>query len=329
MAEAAPRLILAADVGGTKTDVGVFAAGDPPSMVRSARYLSRDYAGLDELIADFIGSERIEAAGVAAAGPVLGEEIRPTNLAWVISAGRIASDLGGAPVCLLNDLEVAATGVLGLDASGLRRLHPGVARDAHRAILAPGTGLGQGLLLRVQDGYRPSASEGGHVGFSPRDEEQIELLRFLRARYAQVSLEHILSGSGLANIFDFVDGELGVEVADSVRKRLSPEDRGAVIGEAAVAGDCPASAHSVALFARVLAARAGDLALSLLALGGIYIGGGMMPKLLTVIDAAEFCDVFVGHGPFAPLLAKIPVDVVIEPKVALLGAAAAASRRLQ
>ncbi len=327
MGEAGARMIVAADVGGTKTDVGLFDAGAAKSPVRTGRYRSTEHAGLEEVLADFLGDVRPVAAGVAAAGPVRGGVIRTTNLPWVISGETLTRELGGVPVRLLNDLEAAAAGVLTLDDDSFETLNPGAAQaERNRAVLAPGTGLGQSILMWTGHEYRASATEGGHVGFAPRDEEQIALLRFAQRTHANVSYEHLASGMGLSRIFAFVTDELKVPAAAEVAGRIGGqnEDDGAVIGDAAVAGRCEASLRTVEIFFSVLAARAGDLTLSVMATGGLYLCGGIVPKLLPVLDRARFRSDFAGEGPFADLLADVPVLLVLEPQVALIGAAAVA-----
>jgi glucokinase len=325
MAEA---LVLAVDVGGTKTDIALFRAGPRLQMVRERRVRSADQGGLEAVVGEFLGGEEVRVAACAAAGPVVEDCIQTTNLPWTISAASLSAMLGGARVVLLNDLEAAATGILDLPAELLRPLKKGVGIDANRAVLSPGTGLGQAILFWDGARHRPVASEGGHVGFAPRDEEQIELLRYLRRRHEQVSYEHILSGPGLVDVFGFVTEVLGIGAAEGVRSGLAAGRQAAAIGSAATSGECAASRRSVELFARVLAARAGDLALSVLARGGIYLGGGMVPKLLPVIAAAGFEECFVGRGPFRDLLSEIPVQAVLEERVALFGAAVAANREV-
>jgi glucokinase len=233
-------------------------------------------------------------------------------------------------VVLLNDLEAAAAAVVDLGGESLEILQPGNPRPgANRAVLAAGTGLGQAILFWHGGEHHPSATEGGHVAFGPRDAEQLELLRFMQRRHPQVSYEMLVSGIGVNNLFEYVSRELGSAVAPEVAERLLDEDRAAVIGEAAVSGVCQASRRTIDLFLRILAARAGDLALSVMATGGVYIGGGIVPKLLPILDRRRFREDFAGRGPFAELLAEVPVWVVMEPQAALLGAAAVAAKRLR
>ncbi len=330
MVDEGKTLIVAADVGGTKTDVGLFEASERPRLVRKGRYQSAAHGGLEEVLDDFLAGVKVGAAGIAAAGPVRDAAIRTTNLPWLISAAQLAERLGGVPACLLNDLEAAAVGVLNLADESFDTLNPGVAQvDRNRAVLGPGTGLGQAILFWNGREYLPSATEGGHVGFAPRSDEQIELLRFMRRRYAHVSYERLVSGMGMGDIFAFVSTVLEVPVAAEVAERLGREDAGPVIGDFAVSRKCLASVRTVEIFFSVLAARAGDLALSVMATGGVYITGGIVPKLLPALDRARFRSDFAGAGPFAEMLAEVPVRLVLEPEVALLGAADVASKRVR
>jgi glucokinase len=329
MTERGSGLIVAADVGGTKTDVGLFER-DGARLVRRERYRSADHPGLEEVLDDFLAGEKVAAAGIAAAGPVRDGFIRTTNLPWLISAADLARRLDGSSVYLLNDLEAAAAAAVDLGDESLDTIQSGNPRaGANRAVLAAGTGLGQAILFWHAGEYHPSATEGGHVAFGPRGAEQLELLRFMQRHHSQVSYEMLVSGIGLSNLFDFVANELGTAVAPEVAERLRGEDHAAVIGEAAVSGRCEASRRTIELFLRILAARAGDLTLSVMATGGVYIGGGIVPKLLPVLDRSRFRADFAGRGPFAQLLAEVPVWLVTEPQVALLGAAAVAAKRLR
>jgi glucokinase len=328
MAEAAGDVILAVDVGGTKTDVGAFAVGGAGRLVRYERYRSAEYGGLEEVLREFIGGEAVAALAVAAAGPVRDGEIRTTNLPWTISAQRLATQLGGVPVQLLNDLEATAAGVLTLGEESFQTIACGVPRTAHRALLAPGTGLGESILYWDGSEHRPYATEGGHSGFAPCDDEQIELLRFLRRRLTAVSYEDVLSGPGLARLFEFVAGPQAVRASVELPGDSDGSGRAVLIGRAAVAGTCAASRRSVALWLRILAARAGDLALSTMALGGIEIAGGMIRELLPLVDGGEFARVRSGIGPLAALRAEVRVRAVLAPRVALLGAVAVMSREL-
>lgn len=324
--------VVAVDVGGTKVEVGSFAVdGDGlPRILASVRYPSADYGDLESLLTQyFSGCDVAPAAlAIAVAGPVRSGTVRTTNLPWFLSSERLTQQFGGIPVYLLNDLEAAAIGVLALPDAAFAPIVSGVPVQSHRGILAPGTGLGQSLLYWDGSNYRPWATEGGHVGFAPRDDEQIELLRYLRRREAQVSYEHVLSGPGLANLFDFLTSTGSCAGRLEFPAGATPSDRGAAIGRAAVEGTCAASRASVRLFFRILAARTGDLALSAMALGGVEIAGGVVPRLLPLLDGSGFAATAAGAGPFAEMLSQVPVRVVLEPRVALIGAARTALRGL-
>jgi len=325
MPDAGGAVFIAVDVGGTKTDVGLFAAAGAGGPLRHRRFRSAEFAGLEDVLQEFAAEETVAALVVAAAGPVRDGEIRTTNLPWTISAQRLGNRLGGIPVRLLNDLEAAAAGVLTLGEESFQTIVAGQSRVAHRALLAPGTGVGESILYWGGCEYRPYASEGGHVGFAPRDEEQIDLLRFLRRRLTEVSYEHVLSGPGLGNLFDFVSGPQGVRASLELP---AGGDRAVAIGRAAVAGTCEASRRSVGLWLRILAARTGDLALAAMATGGVDIAGGMIRELLPLVDGREFARVTTGSGAMASMLAEVRVRAVLEPHVGLLGAAAVMAREL-
>ncbi len=327
MTEQTEICFVAADVGGTKTDVGLYRHGAQPELIRAERYASAAYDGIDGVVGEFLGANAVSAAVVAAAGPVADGEIRTTNLPWRVSSSELSRRLGGAPVRLLNDLEATAFGVLALEPDRLHTLKAGTAKQGNRAILAPGTGLGQALLFWNAGEHKPQASEGGHSGFAPRDDEQIELLKFLQRRVDQVSYEHALSGPGLRNLFEFARDVLLVPLGSEMVAHLaSAEDPSALIGQAAVEGKCEASRRSVELFARILLARAGDVVLSSMATGGIYLAGGILPKLWPLVRTLDLESAFVGRGPISHVLAEVPVWVVDAPKAALLGAAHVANR---
>lgn len=331
MADGDKRVVVAADVGGTKVDIAAFGGGASAARrLRRERHASAGHDGIESLIEQFLAAAGVEVAAVsiAAAGPLRDGAIRTTNLPWVISAQVVGERLGGVPVYLWNDLEAAAAGVLELPADSFAPLIDGRPVDGHRALLAPGTGLGQSVLYWDGVAHRPYATEGGHVGFAPRDEEQIELLHFLRQRVASVSYERVLSGPGLANLFDFVSQVQGLPVGVQLAAAVTAGERGAAVGRAALAGACAASRAAVDLFYRILAARSGDLILSAMAVGGIDIAGGVVPRLLDLINRGEFARHLAGGGPFAEMLAQVRVRVVLADDVTLRGAASLAWRRL-
>lgn len=340
-------VVLAGDAGATKTDLALYAveAGRVAALLREASFPSRHYGGLEEVVRAFLGGTAgsgtrgaaaapgaaaaaatppIAAAAFGVAGPVVDDAVTTVNLPWRVERTSLSRLLGGVPVRLLNDLEATAYGAPCLAPADLRTLNPGIDRPGNRAVIAAGTGLGQAFLHWEGAHYEPAATEGGHTDFAPRDEQEIALLRFLRTLYPRVSYERVLSGPGLHNIFRFLDEGLHRPVARAVRARLQHEDPGAVIGAAGVAGTCPTCAAAVEMFVGIYGAQAGNLALTVMATGGVYIAGGIVVKLLSKIATGSFMRAFTAKGRYADLMAEIPVHVILNPKTGQLGAAQAA-----
>ena len=316
--------VLAGDVGGTKTDLAVYRFEEPrkATRVREETFASREYQGLEEIVREFLGKERepLAAAAFGIAGPVLGGEVKVTNLPWILREERLSREIGCEQVRFLNDLETTAYGALFLEPEELFALNAGVPREAHRAVIAAGTGLGQAILFWDGSRHRPAATEGGHVCFAPRNERELELLRFLLERHSHVSWERVLSGPGLRRIFEFLRAG-GAPVSAELEERLASEDPSAVIGEAGVRGTCSTCEAAVDLFVSLYGAQAGNLALTAMALGGVYVGGGIVTKLLPKVESGLFMEAFRNAGRFEPLLREIPVWVILDPRTSLLGAA--------
>lgn len=324
--------VLAGDIGGTKTALAICTVTDGvPVVVREHVFPSQEFAGLEQVIAAFreSGTEEIGAAAFGIAGPVVDDAVVTTNLPWHVVRRGLVDALGGAPVRLLNDLESAAYGALFLPADQLLTLNPGVERPGHRAVIAAGTGLGQAFLYWTGHEHLPVATEGGHADFSPRTPADDGLLAFLRARFGRVSWERVVSGPGLRNVFQFVDEVLGRPVAPAVRARMATEDPSAVIGAAAVAGTCVACREAVDLFFEAYGAQAGNLALTVMATGGVYVGGGIVPKLLPLLRGSAFLSAFVDKGRYEGLMREIPVHVILDPRTGLIGAIQAAAALLR
>ena len=223
---------------------------------------------------------------------------------------------------LLNDLEATAYGALTLPADKLLALNAGVARPGNRAVIAAGTGLGQALLFWDGSRHVPVATEGGHTDFAPHDDLEIELLRYLTAQYGgHVSYERLVSGHGLVNIFRFLDEVRRLPVADDTRRRLANEDPAAVIGELGISGACSTAAAAVERFVSIYGAQAGNLALTVMATGGVYIGGGNANKLLPVMTSGRFVERFIAKGRYERLMREIPVWIIRDPEAGLHGAA--------
>jgi glucokinase len=329
--------VLSGDIGGTKTALAIhaLAAGGAPTLVRERTFPSRDYPGLEQVVAAFLaasderiataaGDARIAAAAFGIAGPVVDDAVTTTNLPWRVERRRLSDSLGGAPVRLMNDLESTAYGALFLAPDEVVTLNAGVARPGHRAVIAAGTGLGQGFLYWDGNRYAPIATEGGHADFASRTPLEDALLLYLRGRFTRVSYERVVSGPGVRNVFDFLAGELHRPVAAEIRARMTQEDPSAVIGAAAVAGTCATCREAVDLFFAAYGAQAGNLALTVMATGGVYVGGGIITKLLPLVAESAFMREFVGKGRYAPLMREIPVWIITNPRAALIGATHAA-----
>lgn len=321
------ELLLAGDVGGTKTDLGLYerAGSGALRLVAATAFPSGDYTHLEAIVAEFLDpSVHLEAAAFGIAGPVLRDEVHVTNLPWRISAGALARKLG-CPVRLLNDLEATAMATLDLEAHEIEVLQTGIATDGNRCVIAAGTGLGQSFL--VWDGMRhwSCSTEGGHADFAPRDASAVHLLQFLLARQSRVSWESVLSGPGLQRIFEFVVAHEAIAAAPAVLERSRREDPSSVIGSAALAGECPAALRAVEIFISLYGAQAGNLALTTMATGGVYVAGGIVLRLLPLFRSGRFVAAFCAKEPFAGLMAEIPVRVILDPHAARRGAARAAA----
>jgi len=320
--------IVAGDIGGTKTLLGVFRDTDAGLVeIRTGRFASRDYDSFGALLAAFLAAEpgrRFDAACLAVAGPVIAGACTTTNLPWRLDETEVAGHVGAPRARLLNDVQAAAWGVLRLPESSLavinagrRPRHPGNA-----ALIAAGTGLGEALLYWDGARHHAIATEGGHGDFAPHSDVEIELLRYLRARHGgHVSWERVLSGPGLRNIYGFLRQAEGATEPPWLSRRLEQGDAAAAIAEVGLAGGDPVCVAALETFAHIYGVEAGNLALKGLALGGVYIGGGIAPKILPALRGGAFMRGFTDKGRFAGLLAGIRVVVSLESRVALLGAA--------
>ncbi len=318
--------VVAADVGGTKTLMALY-EGTPGSLgkVSSHRYESRDHAGVAAILADFLGEgvKTVDAAAIAVAGPVIGDTCKATNLPWEIDARRIEKDLGIARAKLLNDFEAVALGIGELQPAQFAVLadRP-IDVTAPAAVLGAGTGLGEAIVIGVEDALpRVLPTEGGHSDFAPRDDVEIELLRFLLKRHKRVSYERVLSGRGLEALYEFVTSTGLAETSGATTAVLdAADDRAAIIGEFAISKADAACVLAVEIFASVYGAEAGNLALKTLPRAGVFIAGGIAPKLIDVLRSGTFMKAFLAKGRMQRVLDTIRVSVVLEPIVGLLGA---------
>lgn len=321
--------ILAGDIGGTKTNLAVYTVGADAALTprREATYVSADYPGLEPMVGELLAAAGvpIAAAAFGIAGPVVDGVVQVTNLPWRVEAAALAGAIGCARVRLLNDLESTAIGALHVDAAQRVTLHAGTPRPGNRAVVAAGTGLGQALLVWDGTRHRASPTEGGHVDFGPRDARQDALCAWLRGRLGRVSYESVCSGIGLRHLFDFLVEGCGRPVDPAVRARMQREDEAAVIGELGLARSCPTCVETLDLFVDIYGALTGNLALASMAVGGVYVGGGIAPKLLPLFTAGPFIAAFLDKAPHRALLERIPVHLLLDPKTSLLGAAHAAA----
>ena len=327
--------LLAADVGGTWTTMALAEAGTDPAIAVHHVYPSRDFEGLEAVVNDFLARPevaehggRIEAACFSVAGPVAGNASTLTNLGWVVDGSTLARSLGLPAVKLINDFSAAGQGIGHLAASDIETLQAGdPVANGTRLIIGAGTGLGVGVLTWHDDGYTAHPSEAGHGDFAPVDGQQDLLLGHLRRSFGRVSYERVVSGPGLMRIFSFLqetgDGVPSRQLLEATRKR---NDTSELIAEFAISRLDPIAVKALDLFVSVYGAFAGNMALVTLARGGVYIAGGIAPKIAVKLKDGAFMRAFTSKGRFSELLASIPVHVVKNPRVGLLGAILEAGR---
>lgn len=315
--------VLAADVGGTKSDFALFVESKGVlHCIREARYRSQDYSSFSSMANLFLEREiRPSRLSVAFAGPVVQGKAKATNLDWSIDADKLRADLGIPEVFIINDLEGGAYGLAALAPDAFLTVHPGrPVGSGHAGILAPGTGLGAAGLFWNGAAFIPFATEGGHTDFAPREDVDWQLLQYLQNQFGHVSWERVLSGPGIRHIFDFLRNFKGWEVPDWLDEALQKQDSPAAISRSAELG-CRIGTETLRLFIRYLAASVSNLALMFNATGGIYLGGGILPKIWNPVLQAVFLEHFVQVGRLRPLMDAVPVRLILHPKIALLGAA--------
>jgi len=321
-------MLLAGDIGATKTSLAIYSTGaGPRAPLSEATYRSADYPDLQSLARDFLsqGELPIKKAVFGVAGPVVGGRAEITNLSWTISGPELQTALELSSVTLLNDLQAIATGVPFLETDDLHTLSRGQSvPNGTIAVVAPGTGLGEAFLTWDGSRYRAHPTEGGHVDFAPLNELQDGLLCYLRERFGHVSYERVCSGMGLPNIYDYLrESGYAAEPEWLAEALQAADDRTPVIVEAALSTKrssvlCTATLD---MFIDILGAEAGNLALKVLATGGVYVGGGIPPRILEPLQKGSFLKALRAKGRFSELVSRIPVHVILNPKVALLGAA--------
>jgi len=321
-------MLLAGDIGGTKTNLAVFSSETGwRKPFAEATYASINYTDLESLVREFLAQHdfTIDRASFGVAGPVVAGHASITNLPWMMDEQQLQQSLHIPSVHLMNDLDAIAHSVPHLDTQDLYVLNKGQAIPGGAvAIIAPGTGLGEAFLTWDGSQYKAHTSEGGHADFAPATSFQVELLRYLMVRFPHVSFERLCSGKGIPNIYDYLKDSGYAEQPQWLAEQLAAaQDRSPVIVNNALDKEnaCELCVATLNTFVSILAAEASNLALKVLATGGVYIGGGIPPRILSYLQNNQFMQAFTHKGRLTPLLTQMPVHLILNPKVALLGAA--------
>ncbi len=321
-------MLLAGDIGGTKTNLAVFSSETGwRKPYAEATYSSVNYPDLESLVHEFLAQHDfpIDRASFGVAGPVVAGHASITNLSWMMDEHQLQQALHIPSVHLLNDLDAIALSVPHLESQDLHSLNEGQrVHGGAIAIIAPGTGLGEAFLTWDGSYYQAHTSEGGHADFAPVNAFQVELLRYLMAHFPHVSFERVCSGKGLPSIYDYLKDSGYAEEPQWLGEQLATtHDRAPIIVNNALDKDnaCELCVATLNAFVSILAAEAGNLALKVLSTGGVYIGGGIPPRILSYLPARQFMQAFTHKGRLTPMLEQMPVHVILNPKVALFGAA--------
>ena len=325
------RHLLAVDIGGTKTLFQLSTeAGD---VICEQSFISQDFADFDAVLSSFLAQDKlkdltIDSACFAVAGPVSGRDANVTNLPWQINADDLANKFAIASVHLCNDFEAVAHGIAELADDEIVTLQVGEENLASpRAVIGAGTGLGQAVLLPESTGWRVLATEGGHTDFAPTDALQIQLLEHVLKKFDHVSYERLVSGVGLVEIYEFLHSTgLHLENAESHKTIINADDSAAVISQLASEDNNELALAALQLFIKIYGAQAGNLALTVLPMAGLYIAGGIAAKNLQYFKKNTFIDAFNAKGKMKAVIAKIPVRLILQPKVGLIGARLLASK---
>jgi glucokinase len=324
-------MILAGDVGGTKVHLALYDfTNGKLHHTRDERYPAKEYSGLEEIVKEFLGADRVTSACFGVPGPVRDGRLRLTNLPWTLDSRELATALGVQHVFLINDLEANGYGIAELSADQVFTLSEGDASQiGNRALIAAGTGLGEGLLAWNGRIHVPYPSEGGHVDYAPRNEDEIDLFRFLKQKYnGRISFERVVSGMGMTGIYEFLRDVRGLEEPAWLTERLTAvDDPNSVITEMGLAAKSELCAKSLDMFVSAYGAEAGNLALKVLSVGGLYVGGGIAPRILEKLKDGTFMKAFTDKGRLSQLLINMPVRIILESRAALMGAAAYAEAR--
>ena len=327
-------LILAGDLGGTNFRVALFRGDAAMTRLQAAKFRSADHRSLEEMVQLFLSQNPpgapVEAACFGVPGPNVAGTVVASNLGWKIEVGALPRLLGIPRVGVLNDLEATAYGLSVLQPNDLATLQAGSGSHAgNRCIIAPGTGLGEAGLYWDGKRHTPWACEGGHADFAPTDDLQHALLDFLRREHGSVSFERVVSGMGIVNIYRFLRETGRGKERPEIAEEMSRNDTAAVIDRHAADGSCPLCRSSMQIFVRALGAEASNMALKTMATGGVFLGGGIPPKILPLLREPLFLESFLNKGRLRPLLETMPVQVVLNDETALLGSACSALRLLE
>jgi glucokinase len=324
-------MILAGDVGGTKVHLAVYDfTNGKLTHTRDERYAAKEYNGLAEIVKEFLGADKVSSACFGVPGPVRDGRLRLTNLPWTLDSRELSLGLDIPHVFLINDLEANGYGIAELTADQIFTLSEGDASQVgNRALIAAGTGLGEGLLTWNGRHHIPYPSEGGHGDYAPRNEDEIDLLRFLQRKYnGRISFERVISGMGMTNIYEFLRDAKGIEEPAWLAEKIaSVPDANAVITEMGLAAKSELCAKTLDMFVSAYGAESGNLALKVLSVGGLYVGGGIAPRILEKLKDGTFIKAFTDKGRLSQLLINMPVRVILESRAALMGAAAFAEAR--
>lgn len=318
--------ILAGDAGGTKTELElfIFSEGELKSVM-SRSYSSRNYRSLEGILIDFTNSSssKADACCIGVPGPVSDGVSKATNLPWQIEEKNLSKNSGIKNCLLANDLEIIAHSLPYLSESDLNCIHPGsgLTASGNKAVIAPGTGLGQALVIENNGKSIVVSTEGGHADFAPQHELQIRLLKYLMKKFGHVSCERILSGPGICNIFDFLVDEMGMKADIEIEKQIAVDDKAKVISESAVNGKSEVCSQTMNIFVSVLGAHAGNIALTTNTSGGIYLGGGIPKKIIGLIQSEIFKKAYLSKGRLSNYVMNCSVYVITHNNPGILGAA--------
>jgi glucokinase len=324
-------MILAGDVGGTKVHLALYDFVDGRlKHIREERFPAKEYPGLEAIVKEFLGSDEATAACFGVPGPVRDGRLRLTNLPWTLDSRELTITLAIPHVFLINDLEANGYGIAELTSEQIYTLSEGdTSQIGNRALIAAGTGLGEGLLIWNGHMHVPFPSEGGHADYSPRNEDEIDLLRFLKQKYnGRISWERVVSGMGLTNIYEFLRDVRGVEEPAWLAEQIAvADDPNSVITDTGLAAKAEICEKALDMLVSAYGAEAGNLALKVLSVGGLYIGGGIGPRIIEKLKDGTFLKAFTDKGRLSQLLINMPVRVILESRAAVLGAAAFAEAR--